>query len=411
MTDRRPPVEDPAARALIDLARRSAAARLNRRTVLGAAGAAGIAAALAACGTGGTPSGGGGATSGGGGGGDDAPLRWANWTLYLDLAEDGQSYPTLDAFTEATGIAVDYFEDVDDNDTFFGKVSGQLESNQDIGYDLVTLTDWMAGRWIRLGFAQELDKSLIPNAANILPTLADVSFDPGRARSLTWQSGFGGLAWDSERIPNGLTSVDELWNPEYKGRIEVLSEMRDTIGLIMFSQGVDPGGDWTPDDFYAALAVLEEQIGSGQIRQVRGNSYAQDLVTGDAIAVIGWSGDITALNYDNDGRFGFAIPDAGGTLWSDNLLIPTPSTRGADAAELINFYYDPVIAAQVAAYVNYITPVQGAQEAMANIDPDLVDNQLIFPNEETLAKVSVFRSLTAEEETEYNTAFLEVIGA
>ena len=404
---RRPPITDPRVRSLVAAARAPRVVGLSRRSLLmGAFGAAG-AAALAACGTGPTPS-----ASGGAAGSSDADLvRWANWTLYLDQDESGTAYPTLDAFEEASGITVQYAEDIEDNDSFYGKVQGQLANGQDIGYDLVTLTDWMAARLIRLDYAQELDRSRIPNSQNILPNLADVDFDPGRARSLTWQSGFGGLAWDTAKLPKGLGSVSDLWAPELAGRVEVLSEMRDTIGLILLDQGVDPSGDWGDDEFGAALALLEEKISSGHIRQVRGNSYTQDLVSGDAVAVIGWSGDITALNYENDDRFEFAIPEAGGMLWSDNLLVPTGSPHKASAETLIDYYYDPEVAAQVAAWVNYITPVQGAQEAMADIDPELAENQLIFPNADTLSQVKVFRSLTPDEEERYNGEFLDVIGA
>ena len=410
---------DPLLRALVRQARQSqrgsAAQRgsVSRRSVLaGAAGFAGVGALLAACGTGGTP---GAASSSGTPGKDvsatDKNVYWANWTLYVDYDATTQSYPSLDAFQEATGITAHYAEDIDDNDTYFGKVQGQLANGQDIGQDIVTLTDWMAGRMIRLGYTQELDAAKIPNAVNLRESLANVDFDPGRTHSLTWQSGFGGVAWSKEKIPAGMRSVSDLWNPEYKGRIEVLSEMRDTIGLIMLEQGVDISGDWGDDQFYAALAVLTEHIGSGQIRQVKGNSYKEDLISGDAVAVIGWSGDITQINFENDDRWSFALPDAGGTLWSDNLMIPIGSPHKANAEELMNYYYDPAVAAQVAAYVNYICPVEGAQAAMVDVDPTLVDNPFIFPDDATLAKSAVFRSLTPEEETKYNGDFLTAVGA
>jgi spermidine/putrescine transport system substrate-binding protein len=268
----------------------------------------------------------------------------------------------------------------------------------------------MAARCIRLGYVQQLDDANIPNKENLLPNLQEVDFDPGRQYSLTWQSGFGLLAWNRELVPDGLVTLEDLWDPELRGRVEVLSEMRDTIGLIMMSQGVDIAGDWGDDEFAAALAVLEEQISNGQIRQVRGNSYADDLVSEDAIAVIGWSGDIVALNFETEDKFGFAIPESGGTLWSDNCLVPIGSPRKANAETLINYYYDPEVAARVAAYVNYITPVNGAREAMQDVDPSLVDNQLIFPDDETLSTVSVFRSLTPDEETRYQADFQRVIG-
>lgn len=403
---RRPAPADPAVRALV-----AAQRGVSRRSVLaGGLGAAGVGALLAACGTGGTP----------GSSGTSGPVtdlsetekvvRWANWTLYLDYDEATQSYPTLERFSAETGIEATYAEDIEDNDAYFGKVQGQLANGQDIGQDLVTLTDWMAGRMVRLGYTQELDKANIPNARNLLAGLQDVSFDPGRAHTMTWQSGFGGLAWNTQAVPGGLRTVSDLWAPELKGRVEVLSEMRDTVGLIMLDQGVDVAGEWGDDEFFAALEVLEAQISSGQIRQVKGNSYAEDLVSGDALAVIGWSGDITVLNFENEPMWEFLLPEAGGTLWSDNLMIPVGSPHKANAEALIDFYYDPVVAAEVAAYVNYICPVEGAQEAMAAFDPELVENELIFPTDATLERAHVFRALTPEEETRYNDEFQAVIG-
>ena len=407
----RPLPADPMLRALVRAQRSASRREVSRRSVLASgAGIAGVGALLAACGTGGSP----GAAASGGPVKDrsetDKTVSWANWTLYLDYDDDAQEYPTLQAFTEETGIEVTYAEDIDDNDAYFGKIQGQLANGQDIGQDIITLTDWMAGRVIRLGYTQDLDKGNIPNAKNLLPSLQDVSFDPGRKNSLTWQSGFGGIAWSKEAVPNGMRSVSDLWDPALAGRVEVLSEMRDTVGLIMIEQGVDVAGEWGDDEFFAALEVLDEQISSGQIRQVKGNSYAEDLVSGDALAVIGWSGDITTLNYENGDRWSFALPDAGGTLWSDNLVIPLGSPHKSNAEKLMDYYYDPAVAAEVAAYVNYICPVAGAREAMEAIDAELMENPLIFPDDEVLSRSQVFRALSAEEETRYNEEFQAVIG-
>ncbi|MCC2321959.1 polyamine ABC transporter substrate-binding protein [Cellulomonas xiejunii] len=399
-SDRRALPGDPRVRELV----RQAQGISRRRFLSGVAGAAGTGALLAACGTAGP-------TQAGDGGAVRGPLRWANWTLYLDQDEEGTGFPTLAAFEESSGIPVEYFEDIEDNDSFYGKVSRQLENGQDIGYDVVTLTDWMAARWIRQEYVAQLDRARIPNAANILPNLEAVDFDDGRHYSLTWQSGFAGIAWDTHAIPGGLRSVSDLWDPQYKGRVEVLSEMRDTIGLIMLQNGMDPAAGWSTDDWFDALDVVQRNLADGQIRQVRGNSYTNDLETGDAVACFAWSGDITTLNYENDGRFAFAIPDAGGMLWSDNLMVPKASPRRAQAEELFNYYYDPEVAAQVAAWVNYVTPVQGAQEAMARTDPELADDPMIFPTEELLSQVHVFRTLTPAEEERYNGQFLEAIGA
>lgn len=406
----------PEVRALAQLGLRARAAQqVSRRSALQGAGLLGLGAFLAACGTSGTA----GSTGSGTGAAPSAAqdrsdsekqLAWANWTLYLDLAEDGTTYPTLEAFTQETGIEVDYSEDIDGNDTYFGKVQGQLANGDDIGQDIVTLTDWMAGRMISLGYTQELDQANIPNWENILPDLREVDFDPGRTHSLTWQSGFGGIAWNKAQVPGGLRTVSDLWRPELKGRVEVLDEMRDTIGLILAEQGVDPSGDWGTAEFEAAVEVLQEQVSNGQIRQVKGNSYKEDLISGDALAVIGWSGDITQLNFENGEQWEFAIPEAGGTLWSDNLMVPIGSPHKKNAETLMNYYYDPVVAAQVAAYVNYICPVQGAQEAMVEIDPDLAEDTSIFPDEETLSQVKVFRSLSPDEETEFGGLFQTAIG-
>ncbi|MCG2798606.1 MAG: spermidine/putrescine ABC transporter substrate-binding protein, partial [Cellulomonas sp.] len=363
----RPATPDPVLRELMA---RAGSAGLSRRAFLGLLGAAGSAAALTACGTGGSTST---SSSGTGAGGTAGTIRWANWTLYIDLADDGTTSPSLEAFQKSSGLTVEYREDVDDNDTFYGKVKGQLANGQDIGYDLVTLTDWMAARWIRQGYTATLDRAAMPNTDNILASLAEVDYDPGRTHSLTWQSGFGGIAWSKERVPSGLATVSDLWAPELKGRVEVLSEMRDTIGLIMFDQGVNPASEtWGDTEFENALEVLKAQIANGQIRSVKGNSYKEDLVSGDAVAVIGWSGDIQQLNFENDDQFTFAIPEAGGTLWSDNLMVPITSGQVTDVQKLIDYYYDPEVAATVAAYVNYITPVQGAQAAMEKVDPSLV---------------------------------------
>jgi spermidine/putrescine transport system substrate-binding protein len=403
---------DPA--TLTPQVRRLIRAQLDRRSVLRGMGAAGVGLGLAACGTGGTSSGGSSAaaslTPAEDVSADDPTLNWANWTLYLDLSDDGNSYPSLDAFTEQTGIEVNYSEDIDGNDSYYGRIQGQLANGDDIGQDIITLTDWMAGRLIRLGYTQELNADNIPNKENILDNLAEVDFDPGRRHSLTWQSGFAGIAWNREELPEGLTSVSDLWRPELKGRVEVLDEMRDTMGLIMMDQGVDIEGDWGSEEFGRAIEELERQVDSGQIRQVVGNSYKEDLVSGDALAVIGWSGDITQINFESGDKWEFAIPEAGGTLWSDNLMVPIGSPRKTNAETLMNYYYDPEVAAQVAAWVNYICPVKGAQEAMLDIDPELAEDPFIFPTDEFLANVSGFRSLSSDEETEYSTEFQRVIG-
>jgi spermidine/putrescine transport system substrate-binding protein len=387
-------------------------AQLSRRSVLRGAGGVGVAAALAACGTGDTT------------GTTDKPaaavkdksatekiVRWANWPAYLDYDEKTKKYPTLEKFQQQTGIKATYAEDIDDNDSYYGKIQGQLKNGDDIGKDVITMTDWMAGRLIRQNYVQKLDKANIPNAKNLNPKLQDVDFDPGRAHSLTWQSGYAGLGYRKDKVGRELKTLDDLWAPDLKGKIVVLSEMRDTVGLIMLSQGVDISKQFTEDQFNTALDVLQKQVDSGQIRQVKGNSYLEDLRSGNAIAAIAWSGDILLAQFEEeDPNYTFTLPDTGGTLWSDNLMVPIGSPHKTNAEKLFKFYYDPAIAAEVAAYVNYICPVEGAKAEMEKIDPSLVDSPLIFPTEADLANVKVFHSLTPDEETTYSEAFQKVIG-
>jgi spermidine/putrescine transport system substrate-binding protein len=192
-------------------------------------------------------------------------------------------------------------------------------------------------------------------------------------------------------------------------RIGGANALNDTLGVIMMNNGVDISSAWGDDEVNAALDIFREQVTNGQIRNIKGNAYIEDLQNEDTLAAIVWSGDITALNAEAGDRWEFIIPEGGGTLWNDNFLIPIGSPRKSNAEELINWYYDPAIAAEVAAWVNYITPVVGAKEAAAEIDPELADNQLIFPDEETLSTVKVFRTLTGAEEQTYGAAFQSVL--
>lgn len=367
---------------------------LSRRTVLAGVGGAGAALALASCSS--------------GGGGDQ--LRWANWPEYLDLSEDGTSFPTLTAFIEQTGIDVKYSEVINDNDEFNAPLQPKLQASNDIGYDIVTLTDWMTARWARLGYLQDLDAAALPNKVNILDSLLNPSFDPGRKKTLTYQGIMGGFGWNKEKIPGGVQSLDQLFAPANKGKVEVVSEMRDTIGIILQYQGVDIAKPFTEDQFMNAIDFMKGKIADGFIRQVKGNDYVQDLDNGDAVAVIGWSGDMFQLSLENDGKFDFAIPESGGTISGDNFMIPMTSTKATEASKLMNYYYDPVIAATAAAYINYVTPVKGAQEAMESIDPDLAKSEFIFPSASTLSRLNIFRDLTVAEETSFQTAFQEASG-
>ncbi|WP_211435103.1 spermidine/putrescine ABC transporter substrate-binding protein [Blastococcus sp. DSM 46786] len=391
---------------------RITSAALDRRGFLRVIGLGGAALAagplLSACGTEGTDNAAG--APGAGSAQDATTVNWSNWPLYLDTAEDDASvHPTLQAFEQQTGLSVAYTEDINSNDEFFGKIAPQLEAGRSTGRDLIVLTDWMAGRMIQLGYVQELDTSNIPNASNLQPAYQDVPFDPGRRYSLPWQSGMTGIAYNPEELGREITRVDDLFQPDLRGRITMLSEMRDTMGLILLSMGKTPE-DHSQSDYEAAIAKLQEIVDEGYVRQFTGNEYAADLAAGNIGAAFAWSGDVVQLQAD-DPALQLVLPAEGAILWSDNLMVPAGAANKEGAEQLINHYYDPEVAAQVAAWVNYVTPVAGAREAALETAPDVANNPLIFPTPEILANLHGFKALTEEEEREYQDLFQAVIGA
>ena len=335
-------------------------------------------------------------------------LTISNWTLYIDIDEDTKSYPTLEQFTEETGVEVEYIEDVNDNDEWFGKNQAALAQGRSIGRDLTVLTDWMAARMVRLGYVEEIDQDAIPNKGNLVEALQNPGWDPGRRYSMPWQSGLTGIGYDPERVGGEITSISQLLeDPKLKGKVTFLTEMPDTMGLMILDGGGDPSSVQKAD-FDKAIERLQQGVDSGQIRQFTGNDYAGPLSRGDIWAAVAWSGDMVQLTADNP-NLQFVIPDAGGMIWTDNMLIP----KGGDvftASTFMNYVYDPKVAAQIEAYVNYICPVEGAKEAIRDIDESLADNPLIFPDAATLAKVKIFDAEAADDQA-YKEQFQAVIGA
>jgi len=335
-------------------------------------------------------------------------LQFSNWPQYLD--EDEGEGTTLQEFMTETGIDVVYTDDINDSNEFFAKVRTNLEQGRSIDRDIVVLTEEGVELWIANGFAAPLDKANIPNAVNVIPALSDVPFDPGRQYSLPWQSGFTGFGYNTKLLEReiGVTSItgfDQFFDPRLKGRVTILVEMMDTMGPMMNWQGYDMD-DFTEEQFDATLAVLQQKIDEGFIRQVTGNDYIAALDSGDAIASIGWSGDVLALGR----KFGFSLPESGGMIWADNMLIPSVATHEANAERLMNHYYDPEVAARRAAWVQYVCPVEGAQEAMADIDPDLVDDPWIFPTPELLSQTQEFMYLGPDVREQYTRRFLMAVG-
>jgi spermidine/putrescine transport system substrate-binding protein len=334
-------------------------------------------------------------------------IYFSNWPQYIDVSKKNPT--TLGDFISSTGIDVVYTDDINDSNEFYAKVRTNLEQGRSIDRDIVVLTEEGVELFIDSGFAAPLNKELIPNWVNLLPSLKDVPFDPGRDYSLPWQSGFTGIGWNTPLLERELgvkkiTSLDQFFDPKLKGRITILTEMQDSMGLILNWLGYDMA-NFTQEQFDEALEILVQKVDEGFIRQVTGNDYIAALDSGDAIASIGWSGDVIALGK----KFGFSIPDSGGMLWADNMLIPSVATHKSNAEKLMNYSYDPVVAARLAEWVQYVCPVAGAQEAMADIDPDLVEDPWIFPTPELLATVSEFMTLGVETRMAYDRQYQKAV--
>lgn len=339
-------------------------------------------------------------------------LTFSNWTEYMDTSEDGKTRPTLAAFTERTGIAVKYTEDINDNVEFFGKIQPQLAAGQDTGRDLINVTDWLAARMIRLGWAQKLDASLLPHAyANLSQQFRSPDWDPGRAYSYPWTGIPAVIAYNVKAT--GGRKVDSMTqlldDPALKGRVSLLTEMRDTVGLTLLDMGKSPE-KVTDADYDAAIGRLQKAVDKKQIRRFTGNDYTSDLDKGDIAACVAWAGDLIQLQADNP-DIRFSIPAAGYMTATDNLLVPAQARHRKNATRLIDHYYELPVAAQLAAYINYVTPVAGVGPELAKIDPELAKNPLIIPDEAMAAKSHSFRSLSSEEETAYEEKFAKLIGA
>jgi spermidine/putrescine transport system substrate-binding protein len=340
-------------------------------------------------------------------------LRFSNWPSYMDEGEEevnGQTVlPTLNAFEKKTGIKVSYTADINDNAEFYSKVRDQLGACQPTGRDIMVLTDWMASRMIQLGWIQELDETTIPNVhANILPSLKAPDWDKTRSYSVPWQTGLTGIAYNAKFTSEVRSFEEMLTRPELKGKVTLLSEMRDTMGFMLLMVGADPE-EFNSTEWGRAVEKLQGFVASGQIRRFTGNDYIQELNSGNIAACEAWSGDVLSLQADNP-DIHFVTPEEGLSLWSDNMLVPNKATHKAHAEALMNYYYDPVVAATLAAWVNFICPVQGAREAMKEIDPELVDNPLIFPDEAMLADAFGFMSVDEVTSRTYEADFNQVIG-
>jgi spermidine/putrescine transport system substrate-binding protein len=313
-------------------------------------------------------------------------MVFSNWPLYIDYNEKTHRHPTLDLFTKKYGVKVKYIEDINQNESFFGKIQAQLRRGQSIGRDIVVMTDnsRFPALMVKEHWVQKLDKNVMPNAKNLLPTLAHPPWDPNRDYSMPWQSGMTGIGFNG-KYTKPVTTVDQLlFDKKLKGKVTLLDSIGDTLPLVVLANGDNPT---KIDDaaFNRALKKIEKSKKSGQIRQFTGNDYIALMERGDVWAAMVWSGDMPQIR-DATPKANWVIPKSGGVIWTDNMLVPT----GGDpytASVYMNFYYQPKIAALVEDAIDYVCPVNGAGKALVKIDPEAGKNKLIFPTRQMLAQL------------------------
>ncbi|MER5834233.1 spermidine/putrescine ABC transporter substrate-binding protein [Streptomyces sp. NPDC002130] len=341
-------------------------------------------------------------------------LNWANWPLYIDTDDERPSRrPTLEAFEKRTGISVEYVEEINDNDEFFGKISPALMNHQPTGRDLIVISDWMSARFVRLGWVQEMDRARQPNVTRYLdPQLRSPVFDPGRTCTVPWQSGITGIAYNRRRTGREIRRVSDLWASDLKGRVTLLSGLDEAFALLMQGNGVDITR-WTADDFHTVCDQVEKQVKAGQIRRFTGNDYIKDLSSGDVLACQAYSGDVIQLQAD-DPDVEFVVPEEGAELWAESLMIPNLARHKANAERLIDYYYDPEVAAELAAWVNYVCPVPAAREVLASAQDEesaaLAENPLIFPDKEMRSRLAIARDVNSDERVEFSKRWNQIAG-
>jgi spermidine/putrescine transport system substrate-binding protein len=331
-------------------------------------------------------------------------LTISQWPLYIDPGKRG----TIAEFEKASGVDVKYVEEINDNNEFFGKLRPLLERGDTGGRSMITLSDWLAARMYKLGYLQRFDYSQLPNVKkNMLPALRHPAADPKREFTIPWQSGMTGLIVRSDLAP-GVDEIADLFDPKYKGKVSMLTEMRDTVPMTLKSMGIDPDKA-SKDDWLSAVDKVAEAAGSGQIRKFTGNEYIKDLPKGDTWIALGWSGDAVQLQKDSP-SIRFVMPKEGCMLWSTSMEIPVGAPNPEAAQAFVNFVYDPHVQADIAEYVNYVTPVKGVQQILRKRDPELARNQLIFPSERYTRNCSFEPVLGGAQGTKVTEAFQHAIG-
>jgi spermidine/putrescine transport system substrate-binding protein len=338
-------------------------------------------------------------------------LRFSNWQLYIDQDPKTKKSPSSEAFTKKTGVTIDYFEDINDNASYFGKIQGPLSQGRGIDRDIIVMTDnsRFPGLLVQKEWVEKLDKSLIPNIKNLIPAQGSPPFDPNREYSLPWASGITGIATNLKASGGAIvTTIDQLLeDPKLKGKVTMLTEMADSLSPVMLSNGDDPK-NVTDEAFNAAYDRIKKAVDSGQIRRFTGNDYVSDLEKGNIAAALSWSGDVaTGLASNKDLRWN--LPEKGSDIWTDNMFIPLDGDV-TTASTYMNFVYDPKIAAMISVGNGYISSVKGVQEEAKKLDPASANNPLIFPDDEILSNVVQFDSAALNNQT-YIEKWQQLLGA
>lgn len=341
--------------------------------------------------------------------GSDRVVRFANWPAYVDRAPGNpRNHPTLTEFTARTRITVDYSEPISGNEEFFGLIGTRLAMGEDTGYDLMVLSDWLVAQLIGQGWAQELSPRLTPAAARLLPAFSNWPVPDARRYSLPWQGGFTGILYNARVTGRPVTSMaDLLRSPDLRGRVSLVSDLRDVIGLVMLELGTDPG-DFSMAEFRTALRYVERSVQDGQIAYVT-NYAVPPLIKGNLAASVGWAGD-ALFAQDQHPEIRFVLPAAGGMVWTDNMVIPASSRHRENAERLIDFYYQPRVAAQLSAYERYLCPVAGTAAVMQRLDPALARQEFIFPTPELLARAHKFKVLAPAEAVALSASYAAAVG-
>jgi spermidine/putrescine transport system substrate-binding protein len=333
----------------------------------------------------------------------EGKLTISQWPLYIDPGKNN----TIAKFERATEVKVNYVEDINENDGFFGKMEPELARGESGGRSLITVSDWLAARMYKLGYLEKLDYSKLPNVKkNLIPALRHPESDPNRTFTDPWQAGMTGLIVRTDLAP-GVNSICDLFDPKYKGHVTMLTEMRDSVPMTLKCMGIDPEKA-TEKQWLSAVDKIKAAAESGQIRSFTGNNYIQDLEAGNVDFVLGWSGDAVQMQANNP-NIKFVMPKEGCMLWSTSMEIPVGAPNPAAAEAWMNYVYDPKVQADIAEYINYVTPVKGVKEILAKRDPALAKNQLIFPSQQYTKNCTFESELGGELGRNVQKAFTEAI--